>query len=108
MQRLLQANVLKRTRPKSKVYSIRWGWNVALVPFNEWDDFLTQPPLGRNHLLKIVLSSSKFQRIALGKWKEKRNQIRTARLLIRPNLTKEQLDAERQQRMANRRPFPSK
>ncbi|KAL3084061.1 hypothetical protein niasHS_009194 [Heterodera schachtii] len=36
------------------------------------------------------------------------NEIRTARLLIRPNLTKEQLDAERQQRMANRRPFPSK
>jgi len=60
------------------------------------------PANNGGRLLKIVLPASVFQHVALGKWKQLRDDIRTKakykRLLIRPSLTKEELEKEREER----------
>lgn len=63
---------------------------------------------GGPRLIKIVLPATVFQRIALSNWKKKRINIRQIqglnRLIVRPSLTPEQRQREkneRNQRMAN-------
>ncbi|CAK5030620.1 unnamed protein product [Meloidogyne enterolobii] len=57
-------------------------------------------------LIKIVFGASKFQRISLAEWKrhrvEMKKESKWSRLLIRPSLTREQLEAERIERAKKR------
>ncbi|KAL3084688.1 hypothetical protein niasHT_019210 [Heterodera trifolii] len=57
-------------------------------------------------LVKVVLPASVHQHIALGGWKKERTRLRSlpnwGRLLIRPSLSREQLQAEYEQRQAKR------
>nr|CAD2208987.1 unnamed protein product [Meloidogyne enterolobii] len=57
-------------------------------------------------LLKIVFGASKFQRITLAEWKrhrvEMKKEAKWSRLLIRPSLTREQLETEKIERTKKR------
>nr|CAD2176272.1 unnamed protein product [Meloidogyne enterolobii] len=60
-------------------------------------------------LLKIVFGASKFQRITLAEWKrhrvEMKKEAKWSRLLIRPSLTREQLEAEKIERTKKREEY---
>jgi hypothetical protein len=61
------------------------------------------PTKSGGRLLKVVLPASVFQHIALGQWKKCREKMRAEtcwkRLIIRPSLTKAQLEEDRQKRI---------
>jgi 50S ribosomal subunit-associated GTPase HflX len=53
-------------------------------------------------LLKVILPAKSFQWMSLGQWKKRRDEMRErpewSRLLIRPSLTPEQLEADKKER----------
>uniref|UniRef100_A0A1I8BVZ0 Reverse transcriptase domain-containing protein n=1 Tax=Meloidogyne hapla TaxID=6305 RepID=A0A1I8BVZ0_MELHA len=64
-------------------------------------------PSGGPRLVKCVLPASTLQRFALRQWKFKRSEIRSMpnfnRLIIRPSLTRAQLEMEKEQREMNKK-----
>nr|CAD2190779.1 unnamed protein product [Meloidogyne enterolobii] len=63
-------------------------------------------------LVKIVFGASKFQRISLAEWKRHRVEMKKenkwSRLLLRPSLTREQLEAEKNERAKKRDEYNKK
>lgn len=69
-------------------------------------------PSNKPRLIKIILPARHFQWASLGAWKRGRDNIRKmegwSRLLLRPSLTKMQLEEERSKRTAHRLAMLSK
>ena len=78
----------------ASVACFRLGWRV------------TNPARTGPRLIKIILPSESFQHLCLGRWKQRRQDLRAkqdwSNLLIRPSLTPDQLKADRAAREQRR------
>ncbi|CAK5071877.1 unnamed protein product [Meloidogyne enterolobii] len=85
------------------------NWLGVEAPFVSYRMGKFDPTNRGLRLVKIIFAASQFQRISLAEWKRRRNDMRKqenwSRLLIRPSLTKEQLEADRMERARKRDEF---